>query len=215
PSKKGFVTDLQAQLNYSFQTFGDPKPRIWRDTGQVDRADQFDEKIADAINASAILLVVLSPNWMQSEYCKRELTVFSDRWKSEPNTLRERIVVVGKRHVPDDRRPSLLQGQVGYAFYALEDQDEVDSEREFYVRGAIRDDRYHDRVDALAKLLRRRAERYGVATDKPVERLVDLPAKPGKAIYLAKPANDMRAAYERLAIELRAAGFSVVPDPSR
>jgi hypothetical protein len=217
--KKGFVTTLHEQLNYSFRTFGEPRPKIWRDTGQIDRGDQFDQKIADAINASAVLLVVLSPNWLSSSYCRSELTAFCERWKSDPDTLRERIIVVGKRHVPDDRRPSLLQGQVGYQFYALDDPDEVDPEREYFERGMIRDDRYHDRLGSLAKMLRRRAERYGAAEREgpgPIRIEPVAPAsKSGRTIFLAKPANDMRAAYDRLVIELRGAGHEVVPDPAK
>ncbi len=41
-----------------------------------------------------------------------------------------------------------------------------------------------------------------------------LPRRPGRTVYLAKPATDMRAAYFRMVEELRRRDFSVVPDPT-
>ena len=51
PTKNGFVTYLHHQLDFAFRDFGDPKPRFWRDVRRIDKADQFDTKIADAIEA--------------------------------------------------------------------------------------------------------------------------------------------------------------------
>jgi hypothetical protein len=217
-TKKGFVTALCDQLHYSFRNYGDPKPKLWRDVRKVDRADQFDKKIAEAINASSLLLVILSPNWMSSEYCRKELKIFTDRW-SGSGGVREQIIVVSKRYVADDRRPSLLQGQSGYPFYALDDADEVDLEREFFVRGEVCDKQYYERVDDLAKVLRRRAlrltTRQGALTVEPEAMVLTPRPKSDKAIYLAKPASDMRGAYDRLVVELTSSGYTVVPDPAK
>ena len=86
-------------------------------------ADQFEPRIEQAISDSSILLVVLSKNWISRPYCVRELESFAERWKADGG-LRERIVVAAKREVDPDRRPSLLQGQVGIKFYALDEPEE-------------------------------------------------------------------------------------------
>jgi hypothetical protein len=219
PTKKGFVTALYDQLRYRFKDYGDPKLKLWRDTRRVDQADQFDHKIADAIQASALMVVILSPNWMSSDYCRQELKAFTDRWRSDESGIRERIVVVGKRHVENDRRPSLLQGQNGFRFYALDDPDEVNLEREFFVHGMVRDNQYHERLDELAKSLRRRALRYaqpeGISTPPP--ETISLKPRPAgdRAVYLAKPAGDMRSAYDRMVVELANSGYTIVPDPAK
>jgi hypothetical protein len=219
-TKKGFVTALHNQLYYLLGDLGEPKPKIWRDVRRIDRADQFDEEIAHAISDSAMLLIILSRNWMASAACREELNSFRDRWKCEGEMgLRQRIVVVGKRHVPPESRPSLLQHQEGYLFYALDDPDEVGLEREFFVRGEVRDNRYVTRLEELAGLLWRRGARFGagegIQIETPERRWQEPRPKNDKAVYLAKPASDMRGAYDRLVTELTSSGYAVVPDPSK
>jgi hypothetical protein len=58
---------------------------------------------------------------MAREWCRRELDTFAGRRRGEDErTLRRHIIIVGKNHVPPDRRPPLLQGQEGYNFFALD-----------------------------------------------------------------------------------------------
>ena len=80
--------------------------------------------------------MVLSKNWISRPYCVRELESFAERWKADGG-LRERIVVAAKREVDPNRRPSLLQGQVGIKFYALDEHEEDIGglEQEFYAGG--------------------------------------------------------------------------------
>lgn len=221
PDCAGFVTGLHDQLNYAIQNLGGPRPKIWRDTRRVGQADQFDQKIEDAISQSSVLLVVLSKNWMASDYCAKELKAFAERWKSDGDSgVRERIVVVGKRHVDPDRRPSMLQGQEGFRFYSMDDPDEVGLEREYFTRGKIRDKRYYDLVEDLATLLSRRATHLGAGEISGGKEAggISKPPPPRvsqRAVYLAKPATDMREAYDRMVTELTGGGYYVVPEPAR
>jgi len=205
-TKPGFVTALYDQLVYNFRNFGEPAVKVWRDVKRVEGGDQFDEKIMEAISNSAILVVVLSPNWMASEYCRKELNAFAERWRAVGG-VKERIVVVGKRHVPEDRRPSMLQGQTGYRFYALDDPDDVERQREFFVHGKGEDPRYLPRVDELSGFLSRRSRNLGGKLSEPTR-------QPGKTVYLAKSAPDMDGAYARLVEELLQAGCRVLPEPN-
>jgi hypothetical protein len=89
---------------------------------------------------------------MANEWCRRELDTFAKY--HGPYRLRERIVVVGKRHVDPDKRPRLLQGQKGFAFYVWnEDPEEIAGDYEFFDRGEPRDARYWERLTALAAYL--------------------------------------------------------------
>src|SRR5882757_2389900 len=91
PAAKGFVTHLYNELRYELRTAGNPAI-IWRDTRRIERGDQFDQLIRDAIASSAILVVVLSENWMASQYCRDELKCFAERWQHEgEEKLRARI----------------------------------------------------------------------------------------------------------------------------
>jgi hypothetical protein len=229
PETKGFVTFLREMLVYEFSKLGASRPKIWRDTNRIAQGDQFERMIEEAIAQSAILLVVLSQVWMARDFCQRELKSFAERWRAEgPEDIRSRIVVVGKRYVDPDKRPSLLQHQQGFEFYSLNDPDDVGFELEFYSRGRIRDPRFETRIEQLAAYLWRKAERLaGGRVEPPAPPQLPLPppeaidmpaaaqAKPapamGRLIYLAKPADDMRENYARIAKELEGRGYAVVP----
>jgi hypothetical protein len=211
PDIKGFVTYLHEQLQYEFLG-GKPRPKIWRDTRGIAKGDLFDAVIEREIAASAVLLVVLSKNWIASEYCRQELQQFAEHWGRQGEDVRERIVVACKRHIDPHDRPSLLQGQEGFRFYALNESDEVVPESEFFVRGKVRDPRYVERVEELARFLLQRAQRLGDTAIELRPSPLTVPAN-GRTVYLAKPAGDMRAAYDRLVKELQGRGYTVVPDP--
>jgi hypothetical protein len=217
---KGFVTSLHEQLLYEFQELGQPRPKIWRDTRGIDPGDQFEPLLDEAIAASSLLLVVLSRNWLTRPYCLRELEGFARRWNKEGDrALRQRLVVVAKHYVDPQRRPSLLQGQEGFSFFALDAEAEAGQEHEFFARGAIRDPRYQDRVRDLGCYLWRSAARLdNAAQGAPVTTAgtakSPAPQTTGRTIYLAKPAQDMRAAYGRLVDELQGRGYAVVPSPT-
>jgi hypothetical protein len=205
PDRKGFVTFLDESIRYEFRDLGPDRPKIWRDTKRIADGAQFTPEIEEALKQASTLLVVLSPNWMASAWCKRELDTFAKL--HGPDGLHERVIVVSKRYVDPDKRPSLLQGQSGFAFYVRnEDPEEITLDVEFFDRGEPRDDRYWAKLKALAAYLLRRKP----PPDQP-------PASyppTGRTIYVAKPASDMRAGYDRIISELVGKGHTVVPPPA-
>ena len=204
PDRKGFVTFLDDAVRYEFTELGPERPKIWRDTKRIADGDQFTPEIEEALKNASFLLVVLSPNWMASHWCRRELDTFAKYHGLDG--LREHIVVVAKRHVDPDKRPSLLQGQNGFRFYARnEDSDEIAGDLEFFDRGDPQDERYWERLKALAAYLVKRQPRPSPA---PVY------APSGRTIFVAKPASDMRLGYDRVVSELIGKGHTVVPEPT-
>jgi hypothetical protein len=218
PQRNGFVSSLFDQLTYEFTNKGPSRPSIWRDQREIGRAEQFDQKIEDAIKSSALLVVVLSENWLSRPYCWRELESFAKHWveKGESHEcIRGRITVVSKRHVAVKQRPALLQGQESFQFYSLERVGGEERDREFFKNGERRDPRYVDRIEELAAHLCREAARYGLGDpappDSPIEASSLKSFTNNRTIYLAKPASDMIEAYDRLTRELTGRGYRVVP----
>jgi hypothetical protein len=209
----GFVTFLHGQLEFAFKKRGPRRPSVWRDLIGIEKADQFEQRIETEITKSSVLLIVLSHNWMSRPFCRRELECFARRWRSEGELgTRRRIIVVGKRHVDFEHRPSLLQGQEGFSFYALDDPDKFGSVHEFFGPEGPRDARYWKRIEELADYLMRFAG-FDEAR-RPAQAAAPAPAWNGRTIYVAKPATDMRKAYDRLVKELEQREFRVVPDPA-
>lgn len=204
PDGKGFVTFLENMIRYEFKELGPERPTTWRDTKRIYSGDQFLPEIEGALKDASILLVILSPNWMASHYCQDELKSFA-RYHGQ-DQARERIVVVGKRHIDPDKRPALLQGQVGFKFYEHnEDPTDITGDIEFFDRGEARDERYWQRMKALAAYLVKR---------QPAPPAPPIYAPTGRTIFVAKPATDMRQGYDRVVSELMGKGHTVVPDPA-
>jgi TIR domain len=204
PKGKGFVTFLDEAIRYEFRNLGPERPSIWRDTRRISDSAQFTPEIEEALKDASFLLVVLSPNWMARPWCRRELDTFAKY--HGPDGIRERIFVVSKRHVEHDKRPSLLQGQVGFEFYVRDtDPGEIGGDQDFFGRGQVLDDRYWAKVSQLAASLLLRKP-------PPVPKPLYPPS--GRTIFVAKPASDMRAGYDRIVSELAGKGHSVVPPPA-
>lgn len=204
PGAKGFVTFLDENLRYEFKDAGPDRPEVWRDLRRVAAAAQFDSVIDNALRAATVLVVILSPNWMASEYCRKELEAFGRYRSADGLDAREHIVVVNKRHVAPDERPELLQGQVGYDFFErAQDEDEISADHEFFSRGGVQDDRFWKRLEELASYLLRRPT---TPPPPPMKRS-------GRTVFVAKPASDMRSAYDRIVKELTGKGHTVVPAP--
>lgn len=215
---KGFVTSLFGQLTYEFTNKGPSRPNIWRDQREIGRAEQFDQKIEDAIKTSVLLVIVFSDNWLSRPYCRRELESFAKHWREKGESdelIRKRITVVGKRHVAVEQRPLLLQGQESFQFYAMERFGGEEHDREFFKNGEQRDPRYVDRIEELSAHLWREAARYGLSENDLCDTQTGGPSRKvfgkNRTIYLAKPASDMVEAYDRLTRELVGRGYRVVP----
>jgi hypothetical protein len=206
---KGFVSALVDHLDYVFKRQGFPKPKIWWDQRQIDKADRFDPMLQAAIEGSSLLLVIMSRNWLSRPWCRKELELFAKRADAH-----EQIILVRRNHVDQSEHPEELQNIQGYDFFSLDDWREPGAERLFFDRGEIQDDMFLKHVDELGSILWRRAKSRprrngGVLTDtKAMAREVK---PPGRTIYLAKPASDMLKAYERVANELVRQNYIVAP----
>lgn len=51
---------------------------IWRDTRGLRTGDLWDPAIEDAIRASDVMIVVLTPRWISSDYCQKEYAIFQE-----------------------------------------------------------------------------------------------------------------------------------------
>lgn len=218
PDAQGFVTHLHNQLLYELKQLGQPRPRLWRDTKRIERGDQFEPELEQALAASSVLLVVLSRNWIARDWCRRELEVFARQFPHEnERSLRERIVVIRKNAVDAAAHPKLLQGQEGYSLYSVDPENR--EEIHFFVRGKVVpkwESRHHDELERLARCLWTRARakvRVPEAGEPPGTDPV-APAPTGRTVFVSKPATDMIQAYDTLVRELGNRGYRVVPEPT-
>jgi hypothetical protein len=213
--EEGFVTYLHRMLETKLRELGANQAKLWRDHKRFSNCDPYDVEIEDALKKSALLVVVMSRNWMSRPYCRKELNEFIRmRQSNDIANVEERMVVVGKRFVRKDDRPPPLNLQMGFEFYQRDIQDDVSAEKEFFNLGKATDGRFFQVRDELAKHLQNRVDRIakGAGTGTTLPPDIKIAAENGRTVYLAKPAADMEQAYGRLALELQGRGYCVVPD---
>ena len=135
---------------------GPPKLQIWCDLGAIAPADTFGPAAENALANSDTLLVVLSNNWIHSEWCKRELDLFRQQHQNESaDQVKRRVVVVGKSYIEQDARPHLLQGQEGYQFITGRNEDGRYLE---LFKAGKQDAAFYDQVQDLAYDLWKRTQ---------------------------------------------------------
>lgn len=68
-----FSRDLEMRVNGKLTN---ARFTIWHDITSLRAGLLWDERIGDAVRASRVLIVLLTPQWFQSEYCCKEYTSF-------------------------------------------------------------------------------------------------------------------------------------------
>ena len=212
--EEGFVTFLHRMLETKLRDLGATRAKLWRDHRRFSNGEPYDLEIEDALKKSPLLIVVMSRNWMNRPYCRKELNDFIRiRQGDRVADITERMTVVGKHFVPKDDRPSPLDRQMGFEFYERDNQDDVSPEKEFFNLGKAADGRFFQVRDELARHLQNQVDRIA-GTGNTLAPNVKIAADNGRTVYLSKPAADMEQAYSRLAVELQGRGYCVVPDVS-
>ena len=72
PGQKGWVSQFHATLQAMLSQRLGEKARIWRDD-KLDGNDVFADEIVDQFAKTALLVSILSPRYVRSEWCTREL----------------------------------------------------------------------------------------------------------------------------------------------
>ena len=127
------------------------EPTLWRDPrlpGNAYFADVLEEKI----KKTAVLISILSPGYLQSDWCIGELQEFCRLAEKTGGLLvgdRMRVFKVVKTHIEREQHPPEFKKQLGYEFYEIDKatQRPVAFGQEL---GRNRDQRYWSRLDDLA-----------------------------------------------------------------
>ena len=203
--KKPFVATLAQQIEYYFSLVK-TAPQLWWDRDNIDDAQQFRPAIQSAIDASSFFLIILSDHWLASEYCRKELQLFRQRWRHESDfDFKHRIILAHKSLVAKEQHPGLFPEQRGLQFFSMSGTDR--REIPFFRLGRASEE-FYSMAEELAQILIKRAK-YEEPVPPPPP-----PPPSGLKVYLAKPAPDMRDPYLRLHRELLGHGFNVVPAAS-
>src|SRR6185436_10112730 len=120
----GWVARLHRLLEIRVGQLLGETPRIWRDP-KLQGNDYFADTLLESLPKVAALVSVLSPRYVHSEWCTRELTEFC-RASAGSGGVRvadkSRIFKVVKTPVPPEQHPHEVQPLLGYEFYVVDQQ---------------------------------------------------------------------------------------------
>jgi len=206
---EGWVDLLHKRLEIRLAQLLGEMPKIWRYPKLKDD-DSVGHLPLGKIHTTALMISVLSPQYLRSDGCLKELSEFYEHaQKSGSQTFDGwlRILKIIKTPVSWHDHPIELRDVLGYEFYEL---DAVTGRyREFSPDlGGDHNLRYWEKLEDLAwavkKLLEKIKLRAGTqpATTQPL----------GKTIYLAETTSDLIDQRERIRRELIHNGHRVLPD---
>lgn len=214
---QGWVDSFVKRLSLRLEQLIGNEPAVWRDT-RLQGNEYFSGSIGDGISSTMLLLSVISPRYVTSDWCRGEIKEFcrhaSQTGGSVAGNL-SRVFKVVKTHVDEAEMPDELQGLLGYHFY---DFDERGRPREFRPDDPPnKDQRYWDRLEDLALDIVKALKTFGGSTQRESRRVEeaepDADALPlEKKVYLAETTADVTPERDRIRRELQQRGFYVLPD---
>ncbi len=216
----GWVEALHKRLKILLAQLLGEDVSIWRDR-KLQGNDVFGETLVERVSRSRVLVSVLSPRYVKSEWCVRELETFCRAAQGSGGLTvgdKSRVFKVLKTHVPIDEHPEAVRGLLGYEFY------EYDAERgrarEFSPEiSPQKDPRYWAALDDLAWDIKLTLDKVRAAEAQPAPAAAGQPAAvsaeeqpPEKTVYLAASTKDVAEERDRLRRELQQRGYLVLPD---
>src|SRR5215213_2171443 len=103
---KALTQTLEERVNVRFAS---DSFEIWHDTEGLRTGDRWDLKIEAALRASDMLIVLLTPKWLASKYCRKEYALFEDVERGLGDgefvaPLLARVLEDEERHLTDEEK---------------------------------------------------------------------------------------------------------------
>jgi len=195
---RGWVNFFWDYLRWALTDKGLPQANLWLDRYQIEPAEDFTQKIEQALKEARLIIAIVSPNWVQRPWCRKEVTRFAEL---NPKYLGDGIVPVRKGETLETELPEPLRNREGYRFY---EKDTTGALREFYWNGLKDRDAYEKELKRIVMWIAGR-----LMSSPPPAQTASVPN--GQVVYLARSADELSDAWQRVANDLRGAGHVVLP----
>ncbi len=210
--KTGWISRFHASLHTLLSMRLGKSVRIWRDD-KLQGNDRFAEEIINQFNDTAVLVSVLTPRYLQSEWCTREVKEFCKLADTAGGIFIDQKARVFKiLKTPVDTQsglPEVMQQMLGYEFFTYEDGVPMELDGVF---GEKYGQDFNRKVNKLAYEISELLKT--LETSNVPEHYVSADSSPQSkpVVYLAECSFDLRDKREILEAELRCLGYQVLPD---
>ncbi len=200
----GWVDSLHLALINAFKEDGQ-ELKVWRDP-YLEGNHVLEKELADQAYNSAILLSVISDEYLKSSWCKKERDAFCLSAKTRGGLTvgnRSRLIRVMKSDESLQTLPGELQCSIGFEFFSTDPfSNRVTALSPENNRAA-----FNDRVRRLAETLQ-----TTIAELKAASVSASDPRSRKKTIYLAEPSPDLEKAHAEVKSALEQHGYHILPN---
>jgi hypothetical protein len=205
PEQQGWISRFHASLSLMLSMRLGHPAEIWRDQ-KLSGNDVFADEIVSQFPKTALLISILTPRYLESDWCTREVKEFSKAAEHSGGLTignKSRIIKVIKTPVDNEGPlPPVMKELLGYPFYIFdEEHTPLELDPAF---GADMTQKYNLKIAKLAWDITQQIKELEATTPAPGS------GKP--TIYLAECSWDQRQARENLEAELRTTGYPIIPD---
>jgi hypothetical protein len=211
PDQQGWVSRFHASLEAMLSMRIGRKAEIWRDR-KLTGNDIFADEIVAQFPRTALMICVLTPRYVGSDWCTREVREFCRAAERSGGVIvdnKSRIVKVIKTPVDTQGPlPPPVVDTLGYQFYIFdEEQTPLELDPAF---GPDMAQKFNLKLAKLAWDIAQQLKVF--AAPAPVAASAPAPGPEKPTVYLAECSWDQREVREALEAELRLHGYPVVPD---
>ncbi len=204
----GWIANFHKALEVRLSQLLGERPRIWRDK-KLQGNDFFGDEIVQQFPKTALMLSIISPRYIKSEWCTREIEEFYKTASKGMGTRvgnKSRIFKIIKTSVPFNAHPPEISDTLGYEFFVadtdtgkikeLSAKSPSDLEQMYWAK---LDDIAHDIRDILLEL-----KESGTGEIPPKEEQL--------TVYLADTTSDLREQRDMIKRQLSEYGYRILPD---
>jgi hypothetical protein len=173
--------------------------RVWLDTKDLSGNEALSPTLFEAVQRAAVLVIIFSENYLQSEWCQKERETFLEAATKDPR-FSGRVFIIHYQDVPLEERPEAIRDFIGFPFYDRETNAELDPRSDSYMRELLN---LRERVASKLKEMRKAIELGGSMAPAPDE---------SPSVFLAEGTPDLYAARSQLQTFIEKLGYRVVPE---
>ena len=219
---EGWVSNFHKCLQAFLGQHLGRKPKIWCDP-RLESNTIFEPEIIENLLKAAVLVSVLSPRYVQSDWCIKELKQFNEAIKQaglDRIAHKSRIFKVEKLPVDREDYPvefADLKKQLGCQFFEQDDatgkikEFRIEFGEEFRQQFGLK---VSDLAQEISKLLKEIQKYSASSPDSVSVTSAEATNSPEKTIYLALTTLDLREARENIRREFEDRGYQVLPNQS-
>ena len=203
----GWISKFHTTLDALVKQIAGDDLTIWRDL-RLQGNDYFSDTLVEALLKAAVLVSVLSPRYVKSEWCLKELETFTQAAEVAGGVRmgdKSRIFKVLKTFVPRESQPPPLDSLLGYEFFQI--NADTGKPQEFRLEFGP-----EARQNYLAKLYDLAYEITELLMSVKNDGMTVVSDTVKESVFLAETTSDLSEQRDQLRAELRQLGHTVLPE---